>query len=169
MNEKDTLLDFETKDSEKSRYSTGLTILFISYIIFLLLDFVFDLDHKFVIKKNIEWEIVFIILILPTIGTYLFVKRNKFGWAICFFYYKLMAILYLTTFFRDFTKKGYNNFNLMGGWRAYILFLMSIIILSIIVSKDIRYYFKITTSNFRTTLFISSIITLVVVVMILSA
>lgn len=163
MNDKDTLLDFETKDSEKSRYYTVLPILFISYIIFLLLDFAFYLDHRFVIKKNIDWELVFIILILPTIGTYIFVKRNKIGWAICFFYYKLMVVLSLITFLQDFLKKGYINFNLTDAWRAYILFLMSIIILSMLLSKDIRYYFKITTSNFRKILLISSILTLLIV------
>jgi len=42
QNEKDALLDFEIKDSEKSRYSTALIILFSSFIFFLLLDFVFD-------------------------------------------------------------------------------------------------------------------------------
>lgn len=168
MNEKDALLDFETKDSEKSKYSNALITFFISFIFFLLLDFVFDLDHRFAIKKNIDWELVFLILILPTIGTFLFVKQNKFGWAICLFYYKLIAILFLTTFLRDFLKKGYSYSHLMDGWRAYLLFLVSIILIAMLVSKDIRYYFKITTCNFRTTLFISSIITLVVVVMILT-
>jgi hypothetical protein len=168
MNEKHALLDFETKDSEKSRYSTALIILFISFIFFLLLDFVFDLDYRFAMKKNIDWNFVFMVLILPTIGAFLFVKQNKFGWAICLFYYELMAILLVTTFLRDFLKKGYNNSDLMDGWRAYLLFFGSIILILMLVSKDIRYYFKITASNFRTTLFISSIIILIVDVMILT-
>ena len=168
MNEKDALVDFETKDLEKSKYSNVLIISFISFIIFLLLDFVFDLDYRFAIKKNIDWELIFLILILPAIGALLFVKQNKFGWAICLFYYKLMAILFPTIFLRDFLKKSYNYSDLMNGWRAYLLCMVSIILIAMLVSKDIRYYFKITTSNFRTTLFISSIIILVLVVMILT-
>ena len=168
MNVKDLLVDFETKDSEKSKYSKALIISFISFIIFLLLDFVFELDHRFAIKKNIDWELVFLILILPTIGVCLFVKQNKFGWAICLFYYKLMTILLLITLLRDFLKTGYHYSHLTDTWRAYLLFLVSIILTAMLVSKDIRHHFKIITSTFRTTTFISSIITLVIVIMFLT-
>jgi hypothetical protein len=167
MNKKDHLLDFETNDSEKSRYFIVLIILFISSILVLLSDLVFDSDYQFAIKQDVDWNFAFLMLVLPTIGTFLFVKQNRFGWAICLFYYELMAILLVTTFLRDFLRKGFDNPDLMAGWRAYILLFGSIILILMLVSKDIRYYFKITTSNFRTTLFISSIIILVVVVMIL--
>jgi len=47
-----------------------------------------------------------------------------------------MAILLLTTFLRDFLKKRYNNSDLMDGWHAYILFLVAIILISMLVSKE---------------------------------
>jgi hypothetical protein len=166
MNEKNALLDFETRDSKKSRYFIVLIILFISTILVLLSDLVFDSDYEFAIKQNVDWNFVFLMLALPTIGTFLFVKQNKFGWAICLFYYELMAISLVSTFLRD--TKGFDNPpDLMASWRAYILLFLSIILLLMLVSKDIRYYFKITASNFRTTVFISSIIT-VIFVMILT-
>jgi hypothetical protein len=162
MKEKDTLLDFETRDSEKSRYFIVLIILFISTILLLLSDLVFDSDYEFAIKQGVDWNFALLMLALPTIGTFLFEKQNKFGWAICLFYYELMAISLVSTFLR-YTKGFGNPPDLMANWRGYILLLLSIILLLMLVSKDIRYYFKITASNFRTTVFISSIITLIVV------
>ncbi|MGN6193739.1 MAG: hypothetical protein ACTHOB_02300, partial [Ginsengibacter sp.] len=77
MKEKDTLLDFEIRDSEKSRYFIALIILFISTILVLLSDLVFDSDYEFAIKQNVDWNFAFLMLALPTIGTFLFVKKNK--------------------------------------------------------------------------------------------
>lgn len=161
MKDKDTLRDFETRDSEKSRYFIVLIILIISSILVLLSDLLFDSDYQFAIKQGVDWNFAFLMFVLPTIGTFLFLKQNRFGWAICLFYYELIAILLVTTFLRDFLKNGFANPDLMADWHAYLLLFLSIILILMLVSKDIRHYFKITTSNFRTMVVVSSIITLV--------
>ena len=107
--EKDVLTDFESKVVEKSKYFSALIFLFFSYILFLSFFTFFDLHPKLQIRKDIEWELVFIIIALPLIGIILLVKKNKFGWAICLFYNLLTTLSFMAAFLQPFFKMSSNN------------------------------------------------------------
>lgn len=167
--EKDVLTDFESKDVEKNRYFSAFIFLSVFYIIFILFDFLFDLFHGFHVEENINWELVFIVLTPPVIGVILSVRRNKFGWVICLFYNLLMTLMFLVTFLRRFKHKYHSSSDLADGWRGYIILTTVLILVSILVSKSIRYYFKISASDLRATLFLSSVLSLMIIVMLLES
>lgn len=144
-----------------------LARLFISYISFLLLVFLFDLNPRFQIKKNLDWELVFIIVTFPVIGITLLAKRNKFGWAICLFYNLLTALLFLMAFLQPFLKNGNRNFKAIDGWVAYIILLIPFVLVAMLISRDVRDYLKVSTPDLRTTLFISSALSLIIIVTVL--
>ena len=167
--EKDALLEFETKGTEKSRYFVPLVFLSASYILFILLALLFDLNHGFRVVKNFSFELIFIVLSLPVTGVILLVKKNKFGWAICLFYNLLIMLILLTINLVTFLKKEYFNFDLTYGWQAVIIFLTTLFIILMLISKDVRHYLKISTPDLGATLVLSSVLSLIIIVTILES
>jgi len=167
--EKDVLLEFENKGLEKCRYFASFIILFIFYIIYLLFFLSFELNLKLQIRKNINWEINFFIAALPAIGIILLVKKKKIGWAICVFYNLFTGLFRQIAFFQPFLKNNFRYFDAVDGLEIFIEFLIPFALVAMLISRDFRYYLKISTPDLRDTLIISSVLSLFIIVMVLGS
>jgi len=167
-NEESLLDEFKIAIKYKSEFFRILLISFSLYILFVTLNFIFNFENFSWTIKTIDWQFVTVVLTLPVVGLMLFIKKNKFGWAICLFYYTLVPASILTAFSQQLFKKEFNYFTLTGSWRGAVMFLLSILSLSLLASKSIKGDFDITTRNFWTTLIISFILTITIIVFLLT-
>ncbi|MEO6837464.1 MAG: hypothetical protein ABI185_03690 [Ginsengibacter sp.] len=160
----DVLSDFETEEGEKSKYFAAFIILYITWILFILIVSLFDFHPGFHIIKDIDWEFVFILLGLPATGIILLVKKNKFGWAICLLCNSLIGTTLMAVSLQLFLKNGFRDFEVSDSLGPVIILLISSILIGMLISRDIRYYLKISNLNLRDTLIATSLISLSIVV-----
>jgi hypothetical protein len=169
MEGEESLLDeFKIAIKQKNESFKILLISFSLYILFVTLDFIFNIENFSLTLKRIDWQFTISILILPIIGLMLFIKKNKFGWAICLFYYMLVLALILSTFSKDLFKKEVTYFTIINSWRGFFMLLLSTLSILLLVSKNIREDFKITIKNFRTALLISLTVTIIMIAFIIN-
>jgi hypothetical protein len=150
----DILEELQPVSPKKPKYFTILIYTFFIYI-FEVLIFSFAPSFNFNSQiKSIEWEVIFLILVLPVVGLILFLGKIKMGWVICLFYYSALSIFLSTTFFQIYLKKGADIFNIQLRWRGYLLALTAIFSVCLLLSKKIRDHFDIKQKSFVTTLII---------------
>lgn len=167
-NDKNILDDFESTTVQKNELFIILTCIFICYILFACTILFFDLENFPSPAKNIDWQLTIVILILPVVGLPLFLKRKKAGWLICLFYFILVTLLIIAILSQDLYNKGFRSFNLKDGWKGFAIFLPSLISVSLLLSRNIRTFFEISSKSFRTAFFISLVISIIVIAMIMT-
>ena len=156
----DILDELHPVNPRKPKYFTVLIYTFFIYILEVVI-FSFAPSFNFTSQiRSIEWEVIFLILVLPVIGLILFLGKIKMGWAICLFYYSALSIFLLMTFFKIYLKKETDIFNVQLRWRGYLLALTTIFSVCLLLSKKIRDYLDIRAKPFVTTLIICIVLIL---------
>lgn len=158
----DILNELDPNIQKKPKSFTILIYLFIAYISEVLM---FSLISPFNFTsqtKSIEWETIFLILLLPVIGLILFFQKVKIGWAICLFYYSALSIFLLVIFVQNFLKEGIDIFHLHLRWQGCIFVLTTLVSFFLLLSKNIRSYLNIKPKSFVTTLIICIVLILTI-------
>jgi hypothetical protein len=138
IQETSILDEFSVASPQKSRIYHALTIAWALYIALLLADFIFD--WKSGSTKRIDWQVILVVLILPSLGFVFHLVRKKAGWIINCFYYLLIGLLSFTAFLRGLIK---GNVQLEVHWQGVLILTCSLASTVLLLSGPIRRYFNV--------------------------
>jgi hypothetical protein len=160
MQEFSILDEFSASSPQKGWVYHLLTIISALYIGLLLLDFTFDLKSGS--AKRIDWQVILVVLVLPSLGFAFHLARKKAGWIINCFYYLLIGLLSFAGFLRGFFR---DNAQFEINWRGVLILACSLLSTVFLLSGPVRRYFNV---GVVLTIFVPAVATALAAVMAIS-
>jgi hypothetical protein len=137
MHPPDLLEEYQPAASGKSQGFVVLIILFFVYMLFMSFELIYHGFPSSPGDSSVKPVLLIIALIIPFIGTLLFMFKKKAGWIICALFFSFLAsCMYIPTLLKLVREKIFYS------WEISFLMLLSTLILLLLFSKRICALFR---------------------------
>jgi hypothetical protein len=145
MTEETALLEeFIESKPKKGKLFDALISSSVAYIISIVIFFALQMKTTRFSFKTLDWQLLLVILVLPFFGCIFLINSKRIGWIINSLYFLFISSIGVYSFLRSLASA--EGISMTIAWRPIVLIGLALTSTTLLFSKPMRKYYRVTTA-----------------------